>query len=228
MNILAALGVSLALEIPTEAIVAGVKKLETAPGRLERVPSRSGTVFVDYAHTPDALKTVLEALGKVKKGKIITIMGCGGDRDKSKRSVMGAEAAAGSDFVVVTSDNPRSEDPIAIIDRIIEGVTGKGYESVDILTNSKPLKSGGFCVIPDRREAIEWAVKRLNRDDILLVAGKGHEDYQEIHGERLPFDDRKVVGEALRELDDADETPIGNNLDDFAAEIFSGTDRKSP
>jgi UDP-N-acetylmuramyl tripeptide synthase len=174
------------------------------PGRLERVPSDRGSIFVDYAHTPEALKNVLEALQRIRKGRIITVMGCGGDRDKTKRPLMGKQAAAGSDFVVVTSDNPRTEDPLAIIDQIVKGVLAAGSKlCCDPLDGSGPA-SGLYCVIPDRREAIAWAVKKVRNHDILLVAGKGHETYQEINGVRYPFDDRQIIREELRKLSAGD------------------------
>jgi len=167
------------------------------PGRLERVPSERGVVFVDYAHTPDALKNVLAALRIIRAGRIITVMGCGGDRDRTKRPVMGREAAAGSDFVVVTSDNPRSEDPGTIVRQVEQGVKQFGFAPHAELTNGAQLRPGHYRVITDRREAIAWAVKHLRQEDILLVAGKGHETYQEIEGVRYPFDDREVLREEL-------------------------------
>jgi UDP-N-acetylmuramoyl-L-alanyl-D-glutamate--2,6-diaminopimelate ligase len=196
-NIMAAIAVSEQLAISTDAIQAGIEAVGVVPGRLERVPSQLGTVFVDYAHTPGALKNVLDALRIIRTGRIITIMGCGGDRDKTKRPLMGMEAAAGSDFVVVTSDNPRSEEPLAIIGQVEAGVRDYGFSLQADDSHGQFLKSRCYRVIPDRREAIDWAVKHLGNGDILLVAGKGHETYQEINGVRYPFDDRKVVRDAL-------------------------------
>jgi UDP-N-acetylmuramoyl-L-alanyl-D-glutamate--2,6-diaminopimelate ligase len=205
-NILAAVAVAEGLGIPKEAIGRGIEQVESVPGRLERVPSRVGTIFVDYAHTPSALKNVLEALGMIRSGRIITVMGCGGDRDTTKRPVMGMEAAAGSDLVVVTSDNPRTEDPMHIICQVEEGVRGYGYARLEDEKDGKPLGARGYRVIPDRREAIAWAVRNLRSDDILLVAGKGHETYQEINGVRYPFDDRDVVTEEANRLIDSTST----------------------
>ena len=198
MNILAAVAVARSLGIASRAIQDGIEAVQMIPGRLERIPSERGNIFVDYAHTPQALKHVLEALQTIRTGRIITVMGCGGDRDSTKRPIMGREAAAGSDLVVVTSDNPRSEDPEAIIAQVLEGVREHGYSSCAADSNGRPLNSGCYHVIPDRREAIAWAVQHLQDGDILLVAGKGHESYQEIKGIRYPFDDRQVVREELR------------------------------
>jgi UDP-N-acetylmuramoyl-L-alanyl-D-glutamate--2,6-diaminopimelate ligase len=198
MNILAAIAVAEKLDIPSDAVKKGIEAVDVIPGRLERVLSDSGTIFVDYAHTPHALKNVLEALKIIRTDRIITVMGCGGDRDKTKRPLMGMEAAAGSDFVIVTSDNPRSEDPLDIIKQVEEGVRSYGFTRCSEVLNGQPLESRCYKVIPDRRDAITWAVKHLKREDILLVAGKGHETYQEIKGVRYPFDDREVLREELK------------------------------
>ncbi|MBI5252649.1 MAG: UDP-N-acetylmuramoyl-L-alanyl-D-glutamate--2,6-diaminopimelate ligase [Desulfomonile tiedjei] len=200
MNILAAIAVSERLNIPTDAIRNGIRAVEVVPGRLERVQSDRAIAFVDYAHTPNALKNVLEALKAMRLTRIVTIMGCGGDRDKTKRPIMGAEAAAGSDFVIVTSDNPRSEDPVEIIRQVEVGVRDSGFVPLPEALNGKPLQSGHYKVIPDRGEAIAWAVRRLSPHDIILVAGKGHETYQEIKGIHYPFDDRDVLREELKKL----------------------------
>lgn len=198
MNILAAVAVAEKLGIPSEAVRKGIEAVDFIPGRLERVSSENGTVFVDYAHTPHALKNVLEALKIIRTGRIITVMGCGGDRDKSKRPLMGIEAAAGSDFVIVTSDNPRTEDPIDIVKQVEEGVSSYGFTRCSEVLNGQPLKLRCYKVIPERRDAIAWAVRHLKCDDILLVAGKGHETYQEINGVRYPFDDREILREELK------------------------------
>jgi UDP-N-acetylmuramoyl-L-alanyl-D-glutamate--2,6-diaminopimelate ligase len=200
MNILAAIAVSEKLQISQEAIRKGLLAIESVPGRLERVRSEHATVFVDYAHTPNALKNVLEALQAMRKTRIVTIMGCGGDRDKTKRPIMGTEAAAGSDFVIITSDNPRSEDPLDIINQIEDGVRDYGFTPFPKVLNGEPLESRHYRVIPDRGEAIAWAVSHLSPEDILLVAGKGHETYQEVKGIRHPFDDREVLRNELRKL----------------------------
>ncbi|HSB91978.1 MAG TPA: cyanophycin synthetase, partial [Flavitalea sp.] len=144
--------------------------------------------IVDYAHTPDALVNVLTTIQKLKRGyeRIITVVGCGGDRDKTKRPVMGAAACEYSDRVIFTSDNPRSEDPGAIL---------KEMES-DLNTAARRK----FISIADRREAIKTAISLANKEDIVLVAGKGHEKYQEIKGVKYPFDDKEVLAEVMEEL----------------------------
>ncbi len=200
MNILAAVAVCEKINVPIYAICNGIAAVEAVPGRLERVWSDDAIVFVDYAHTPIALKNVLEALQVMRRTRIVTVMGCGGDRDKTKRPIMGAEAAAGSDFVIITSDNPRSEDPLDIVRQVETGVLDSGFALFPNVLNGKPLQSGHYRVIPDRGEAIAWAVRHLSRDDILLVAGKGHETYQEIKGRRYPFDDKEVLGLELKKL----------------------------
>ncbi len=197
MNILAAIAVSHALGIDLEATVEGVASVHKIPGRLERVPSSSGTVLVDYAHTPDALRTVLTALNAFRNnctGRIITVMGCGGDRDRAKRPIMGSEAAARSNVLIITSDNPRTEDPLAIIEEVVRGVRPQGLKPYSPMLSDD---AEFYHVIPDRREAVAWAVSRMQEHDILLVAGKGHETYQEINGVRYPFDDREILREEL-------------------------------
>jgi UDP-N-acetylmuramoyl-L-alanyl-D-glutamate--2,6-diaminopimelate ligase len=196
-NIMAAVATATAIGIPKAAIQAGIEAVSLVPGRVERVSSEKGTILVDYAHTPNALKNVLEALAGIRTGRIITIMGCGGDRDRTKRPLMGMEAAVGSDFVVVTSDNPRSEDPLEIMTEIEKGIVEYGFTRLE---NGSPedLSPRGYAMIPDRREAIAWALRTLRNGDILLLAGKGHETYQEIKGIRYPFDDRQVVREELK------------------------------
>ncbi len=189
-NILAAVAVAEALNIDHDAISKGIKSLKNVPGRLERVHAGKGSVFVDYAHTPHAVKNVLSALASMRTGRIITIIGCGGDRDKSKRPLMGKEAALGSDVVILTSDNPRSEDASVIAAQTEAGITECGMTPL----NSNGARHG-YEVIIDRRRAIARALEIMGADDILLVAGKGHETYQEISGVRYPFDDRKVVHE---------------------------------
>jgi UDP-N-acetylmuramoyl-L-alanyl-D-glutamate--2,6-diaminopimelate ligase len=198
MNILAAVASAVRLGIPADSIMEGIEAVRVVPGRLERVPSDRGSIFVDYAHTPQALEIVLEAIRELQQGRIITLMGCGGDRDKTKRPIMGRAAAQGSDFVIVTSDNPRTEDSGSIIAQILEGVAEAGCRPLGTHVSGGPLEPGCYRVIPDRRQAIAWAVRNIQEDDILLVAGKGHEAYQEINGIRYPFDDREVVREELR------------------------------
>ncbi|MFN3921238.1 MAG: UDP-N-acetylmuramoyl-L-alanyl-D-glutamate--2,6-diaminopimelate ligase, partial [Caldimicrobium sp.] len=174
-----------ALGIRLKEILPFFKKLTNPPGRLELCGKKgTASIFVDYAHTPEALEFAIKSLLPLKKGKFITLFGCGGNRDSGKRPLMGKVASEYSDVVILTSDNPRFEDPIKIIEEIKMGIKdNKTY----------------YC-IPDRREAIEFAIKNLQDGDILLIAGKGHEDYQEIAGKRYPFSDREVVKEILRDL----------------------------
>jgi UDP-N-acetylmuramoyl-L-alanyl-D-glutamate--2,6-diaminopimelate ligase len=180
-NALGALGGALAAGIPLEACMRGMTGLSHIPGRLEAVPNARGiTALVDYAHTDDALRRVLAELRALKPSRILTVFGCGGDRDRGKRPLMGAAAAEGSDLVFVTSDNPRSEDPAAIIADILPGLAG-----------------GAHAVEPDRAAAIRAAVAAARPGDILLVAGKGHETTQTVGTAVLPFDDRHVLAEAL-------------------------------
>ena len=194
-NILGAVGAGVGLSIPTEMIARGISEVRAVPGRLERVePAGSGPfdfqVLVDYAHTPDALEKVLAMLAGIKSGgRLITVFGCGGDRDKSKRPVMGKKAAALTDLLVLTSDNPRSEDPQAIIAAIRAGVEETG----------RMREGQNFWIVPDREEAIRLAIGKARKGDLVLLAGKGHETEQIIGKERIPFDDRVVAARALAE-----------------------------
>ena len=185
MNSLAAIAASQALGVDLPAIVAVLAGCPVVPGRLEPV-SGSGDyrVFVDYAHTDDALENVLSALNGIKRGRLIVVFGCGGDRDRTKRSRMGAVAVRLADRVVITSDNPRSEDPQAIIDEIVSGVDADRIDRCDL------------CA--DRREAIAMAIGLAETGDIVLIAGKGHETYQEIAGRRIDFSDVQVAAEIVR------------------------------
>ncbi len=197
-NIMAAAATALGLGISPEAVQQGLAGLAGVPGRLQRLgPPTGPSVFVDYAHTPDALAQVLAALNALDFGQIITVFGCGGDRDRTKRPLMGQAAAQGSGLVVVTSDNPRTEDPEAIIQDIEEGLTALGYPRLSLAAARRGER--GYLVTPDRREAIRLAVDLAGPPDAVLVAGKGHEDYQ-IWGEnRVHFDDREEVLDALKE-----------------------------
>ncbi len=195
-NILAAAGAAWALGLGPEAIAAGLSRLERVPGRLERVPNNLGiTLVVDYAHTPDALAKVIRALRALTRERLITVFGCGGDRDPGKRAVMGEIAAAESDCVVLTSDNPRGEDPLAIIRDIEEGVRGRGMKRLGDSGAAAP--QAGYRVEPDRRSAIRLGLSMATPGDVLLVAGKGHEDYQIVGKQRLRFDDRQVLREEV-------------------------------
>jgi len=190
-NILAAVGVGLEQGIPLATIAAGVVSLTHVPGRFERVEAgQPFTVVVDYAHTEDALFRLLTTAEAVKTGRIITVFGCGGDRDRGKRPKMGRVSAVYSDVVVVTSDNPRTEDPEAIIREVVPGVEAGLREA----------GRGRYVVRVDRRAAIEEAVRTAQPGDLVLIAGKGHEDYQIIGKDKHPFDDRVVAREAIEAL----------------------------
>lgn len=188
-NVLAALSVGVGMGLSPEAISKGISGLKSVPGRLERVPGSKGIhVFVDYAHKPDALDKVLQTLQEVRGDhKMITVFGCGGDRDRKKRPLMGKIAVTRSDHVWITSDNPRTEDPNAIISEILAGTTG----------------FRNFKVEPDRRKAIHAAIRMAASGDLVLIAGKGHEDYQIIADpsaggtRKIHFDDREVAKEAV-------------------------------
>ncbi len=193
-NLAAAAAAALALGVPAEAIARGAAALAIVPGRFERVDAgQPFMVLVDYAHTDDALAQLLAAVRDLKPRRIITVFGCGGERDREKRPKMGRAAAAGSDVVFVTSDNPRGEDPVAIIEGVLPGVrealTGDPGGAPD------PAR---FRVVPDRKEAIRQAVLLAEADDCVVIAGKGHETYQILADRTIPFDDREVVREALR------------------------------
>lgn len=197
-NILTAAAAGFVLGVSGERIAAGIEKVHNIPGRLERVNGPGEpAIFVDYAHTEDALKRALENLAAFKKRKIITVFGCGGDRDRTKRAPMGRVATELSDIAIITSDNPRTEDPLAIIDEIVAGITDSTIEKYDADHLYGNRNGKGYAVIPDRREAITLAVTIADSSDIVLVAGKGHEDYQILGARRISFDDRIVTREAL-------------------------------
>ncbi|HEV2912547.1 MAG TPA: UDP-N-acetylmuramoyl-L-alanyl-D-glutamate--2,6-diaminopimelate ligase [Pyrinomonadaceae bacterium] len=182
-NILAATATGLALGYELDTICRALETCAGAPGRFERVPHDEGfAVVVDYAHTDDALVNVLRTARGVAAGRIITVFGCGGDRDRSKRAPMGEAAASLSDIVILTSDNPRTEDPEKILADVEQGMrlAGKPYQK-----------------IADRRAAIHYAIKDARAGDLVLIAGKGHEDYQLIGDARFHFDDKEVAREAL-------------------------------
>jgi UDP-N-acetylmuramoyl-L-alanyl-D-glutamate--2,6-diaminopimelate ligase len=196
-NLLGAIGAGVALGLPAAVIERGLAKAAAVPGRLERVENERGAVaLVDYAHTGDALDRVLQALQALKPARIISVFGCGGDRDPRKRPVMGEVTARRSDIAIVTSDNPRTEDPLQIIAQIRGGVAAI-HPREWTLDEARAGRGRGYVVIPDRRAAIRFAVSLLRRDDILLVAGKGHEDYQILGTTRIHFDDREELRNAF-------------------------------
>ncbi len=183
-NIMAACGATLSYGIAPEAIAEGIAQLKAVPGRFERVDEgQPFLVVVDYAHTDDALRNVIAVARNLGPQRVITLFGCGGDRDRSKRPLMGQAAAEASDFVVLTSDNPRSEDPLAIMNDALVGIRRKDVPHV---------------VEPDRAAAIARALKEAREGDIVILAGKGHETYQILKDKTIPFDDRAVAREVLR------------------------------
>jgi UDP-N-acetylmuramoyl-L-alanyl-D-glutamate--2,6-diaminopimelate ligase len=179
-NALAAIAATRALDVGWEAIAAGIGSCPPVPGRLERVPSDELVVLVDYAHTPDALDRVLARVRPLVRGRLITVFGCGGDRDRSKRPRMARAACRHSDYVIATSDNPRTEDPDAILRDVRAGL------------------DGAHEVVRDRRAAITRAIEIAKPDDAVVIAGKGHEDYQIVGHEKIDFDDRVEAARALR------------------------------
>jgi UDP-N-acetylmuramoyl-L-alanyl-D-glutamate--2,6-diaminopimelate ligase len=184
-NCLAAIGVGLAYGAPLDQIIAIMQTPPTVRGRLQPVPNALGLkIFVDFAHTDDALINVLECLRELTQGKIITVFGCGGDRDMSKRAKMAHAVEEHADFAIVTSDNPRSEDPLQIAQQIIQGF--------------KSPKS--YCIELDRREAIKKALEIASPEDIILIAGKGHETYQIFAHKTIEFDDAKVAAQICEQL----------------------------
>ncbi len=191
LNLLAAIGVGLSYGLSLEVIAQGLAECRAVPGRFERVDEgQSFVVVVDYAHTDDALRNVIKAARELvsqrnRPGRVITIFGCGGDRDRSKRPLMGEVAGSLSDLVVLTSDNPRSEDPLNIMNDALIGLQRVTFR---------------YRLEPDRALAIRKAIKEARAGDIVILAGKGHETYQVMGGKVLPFDDREVAREVLREL----------------------------
>ncbi len=202
LNILAAAATGLGLGLPVEQIRTGLARVGRVPGRLERVTLADGaggpTVFVDYAHTPDALENVLVSLRPLVTGRLICVFGCGGDRDRGKRPLMGAIAARGADLAIVTSDNPRTEDPETIVAAVAAGAAETGRQlhgGTELLSADPPAT--GYAVLIDRREAIRAACSLARPEDTVLIAGKGHEDYQILGTEKQFFDDRLEAANAL-------------------------------
>jgi len=183
-NAMGAIGVALNLGYSMEDIKSGLEDMQCVSGRLEPLPTgdKGFSVFVDYAHTPDALENILKTVRGFCKAGIITVFGCGGDRDRAKRPIMGEIAGRYSDRLVITSDNPRTEDPMKILEAIEEGAKKSGCP---------------YTVIEPRREAIAYALQEAKTDDVIVIAGKGHENYQEINGVKHHFDDKEIVLELL-------------------------------
>ena len=183
-NILGVIGAATAIGIKLDVIKAGIENLKNVPGRLEKYSNKNITAFVDYAHTDDALVNAISSLKKVAKGRIITVFGAGGDRDKSKRPRMAKAATSISDITIITSDNPRTEDPNAIIEDVVKGVVENSIYEVEV----------------DREKAIEKAVNIAKENDVIFIAGKGHEDYQIIGTTKHHFHDGEVVQKYLSKI----------------------------
>ncbi len=182
-NALSVMAAALSLGIDMAAVSEAIGSAKGVKGRMEAVPTDGDySIIIDYSHKPDALENVLKTLRPVTRGRLVALFGCGGDRDRGKRPIMGSIAAEYSDLVIVTSDNPRTEEPLAIIDEIVPGVKGKGC---------------AYKVIPDRIEAIGWAIDNAGPGDVILLAGKGHEDYQIIGHEKIHMDEREIVADFL-------------------------------
>lgn len=185
-NALMAAGICICAGAGPESIRQGLESVYNVPGRIELLDT--GTpyrVILDYAHSPDSLENILKAVRQTTKGRMIALFGCGGDRDRGKRPVMGEIAGELADYCILTSDNPRNEDPMDILNAIEAGIKPTGCE---------------YVVIENRREAIRYALKFAGVGDVVVLAGKGHETYQEIRGEKHPFDEKVVVRELLEEM----------------------------
>ena len=183
-NALGVMSAALSLGMDIKAVAEAIGSAKGVKGRMESVPTDGDySIIIDYSHKPDALENVLKTLRPVTKGRLISLFGCGGDRDRGKRPIMGSIAAEYSDLVIVTSDNPRTEEPLAIIDEIVPGVKDRGTE---------------YVVIPDRIVAIGWAIDNAASGDVILLAGKGHEDYQIIGHEKIHMDEREIVADFLK------------------------------
>lgn len=189
-NAMCAAGITQLLGSTTLQIKRGLDSISSVSGRLEKLPvgDRKFTIFLDYAHTPDAMENILKTVRGFARGRIVTLFGCGGNRDRAKRQIMGEVAGRYSDYCIITSDNPRNEHPMTIIRMVEEGVKKTGCD---------------YAIIENRREAIRFALETAKADDILILAGKGHETYQEINGQKNHFDEKEVVAELIAEMDQA-------------------------
>jgi len=202
-NALAAIGVGISHGLDLDVIKEGLESVDLVPGRFEPVKcGQDYTVVVDYAHTPDALEQVLRAARKLTQGKLISVFGCGGDRDRSKRPLMGRVATTLSDHSIITSDNPRSEDPLEIISQIRGGIDGRWTEGQR------------YELVPDRRSAIQRATEMAEKGDVVVIAGKGHENYQILKHGRIHFDDREVATEFISQQE---EKGYGTATEHFAS-----------
>ena len=185
-NALTTIGICKACGISDEVIEKALNSAQGVKGRAEIVDcGKDFTLLIDYAHTPDGLENILESVKKFAKGRVVVVFGCGGDRDKTKRPKMGRVAGRIADFCIVTSDNPRSEEPDAIIRDILEGMNDAIAE---------------YVVVENRRDAIEYAIKHARKDDVIVLAGKGHEDYQILKDKTIHFDEREVIRDILNNM----------------------------
>ena len=185
-NCLAAMASAREVGIPLETSAGALQEVRDIPGRMETIDAgQEFLVVVDYAHTPDSIRVVLRGARSLAAGRVIVVFGCGGDRDRAKRAPMGQAATSSADLTVITTDNPRSEDPLAIIGEIVPGAVAGG---------------GNYAVEPDRRAAIRLAVREAKPGDVVVIAGKGHEPYQEVAGATVPFDDRSIARDELGSL----------------------------
>jgi UDP-N-acetylmuramyl-tripeptide synthetase len=188
-NTLASIGAAQAEGVPMDVILEGLADFTAVPGRFELIDEgQSFSVVVDYAHTPDGLENILKTAREITKGRVIAVFGCGGDRDKMKRPIMGRIAASYGDLVIVTSDNPRTEDPDVIVKEVAAGVIEKAKEKPEL----------EYRIIADRRSAIRSAIGEARPGDIVLIAGKGHENYQILKDRTIHFDDREEARAALK------------------------------
>jgi len=206
-NLLVATGIAVAMDVSPADIAKGIHNCPQVPGRIERLSTtdEDPTVIVDYAHTPDAIDKLLTSLRALTSGRLITVFGCGGDRDRQKRPLMARAAAHHSDLIIATSDNPRTENPEVILAQVEEGLVGRPRTAPERLGQS----DGCYTTVLNRREAIELAVQIAHTNDTVVIAGKGHEDYQIIGSTRFPFSDRS---EALRALRRRKEEAAGREL----------------
>jgi UDP-N-acetylmuramoyl-L-alanyl-D-glutamate--2,6-diaminopimelate ligase len=203
-NIMAAAAVAYALGVPVERIARGIAQCVCVPGRLEAIDvGQPFGVFVDYAHKPEALATMLRSVRQLTGKRVITVFGCGGDRDRGKRPFMGVTAGRLSDIVVLTSDNPRTEDPWSIITETEPGLIEAGMKKIDDPTAIATLQQG-YLIMTERRAAIRSALAGAQPDDVVIIAGKGHEDYQIIGTTKHHFDDREEVRSYLSVLSNED------------------------
>ena len=201
-NLLVATGIARALGIDADLIARGIAACPQVPGRLERVqgPGRSEpTVLVDYAHTPDAVEKLLCAVRPLCQGRLIAVFGCGGDRDRAKRPLMAEAVARNADLAIATSDNPRTEDPSQILTDVEAGLRDLERVEAEALFSPEAGPAGRYAVLVDRRQAIDLALAEATASDTVVLAGKGHEDYQIIGHEKFPFDDRDEARRALLE-----------------------------